>query len=689
MTWLFPFYLLGAAAVIAPILLHLRRRPPQDRVEFSSLLFLDAQTPVPVSKRRLENWLLLLLRCLALILLALMFARPFLRSESAATNLPNTATLILIDRSASMRRDDLWQRALDEAKRAANAAKITDRVALAVFDQKLTPLWTFEEDHSAPASRTTEFPARLATHAPSWGATHLDRALIDAISLFDSNTTSLKKSILLITDLQEGTHLDALRTIAWPADLRLQVHRLDPANPDNLSLALAATDVADAAPKTNPSAAQAQSSLIRVRLGNTRDSRLRDFTLAWKNGPASDSITTQLQPGTTRILTAPPNSTNATSLTLTGDKSDFDNQLFIAPPQPRTVRLHFLGDATTQNDTASPLFYLSRALQATATLAPALSVDLKLPAQNPDVIFLAGASTSIETNTALSAFLNSGGFLVQVLSSKADAALVKALTGITDLTIADDTTDDYRMLGEVNTAHPLLAPFADPRLRDFTKLRFWHHRHLTFKNGTSNKLETLASFDNGHPAILTASIGKGTLILLTSGWHPGDSQFALSTKFVPLLYGWLAAAGFHHDPAASLLVGDALPLDLASSYTITDPENKSHSLKPGQAFTATQIGLYKVQGATHTQTLAVNLPPDETRVMPLAPQKLSDFGIKLASASDLGNVPDEADQQRLSSTETEQRQQSWWWILVTLLVILLLETWLAGRRPTALQTASS
>ena len=106
MLWLFPFYLLGAVAVIAPILLHLRRRPPQDRVEFSSLLFLDAQTPVPVSKRRLENWLLLLLRCLALILLALMFARPFLRSESAASTSPDRATLILIDRSASAMRCD-------------------------------------------------------------------------------------------------------------------------------------------------------------------------------------------------------------------------------------------------------------------------------------------------------------------------------------------------------------------------------------------------------------------------------------------------------------------------------------------------------------------------------------------------------------------------------------------------------
>ncbi|MFN0077185.1 MAG: BatA domain-containing protein [Prosthecobacter sp.] len=695
MTWLFPLYLAGAAAIIAPILLHLRRRPPQDRVEFSSLLFLDAQTPVPVSKRRLENWLLLLLRCLALILLALMFARPLLRSESAAATSPDRATLILIDRSASMRRDDLWQRALDEAKRTAQSAKLTDRVALAVFDQKLTPLWTFEEDRASPASRTTEFPTRLAAHSPSWSATHLDRALIDAVALFDTNTASLKKHILLITDLQEGTHLDALRTIAWPADLRLQVHRLDPTNPDNLSLALAASESTTDTPARPDATANTQASTIRVRLANNRDSRLRDFTLAWKDAPKSDSITAQLQPGASRILTAPPNSTNAITLTLTGDTQDFDNHLYIAPPQPRTVRIHFLGDATTRDEAAAPLYYLSRALQPTTTLAPALSADQKLPAQNPDIIFLSGATTNAETNTALRDFLTQGGFLVHVIASPTDATLIKALTGLNDLTITDgDTTDDYRMLGEVNTAHPLLKPFADPRLRDFTKFRFWHHRVITLPNHKSpiinhKSLETLASFDNGHPAILTARIGKGTLILLASGWHPGDSQFALSTKFVPLLYGWLAAAGFSHDPAASLIVGDTLPLDATQSHTITDPDNKTHTLKPGQTFTTELIGLHTIESPSPSsakatagkrqQTVAVNLPPDEGRVLPLEPQKLADYGIKLASAVDLDATTASADQQRLSATETEQRQRSWWWILLGLLAVLLLETWFAGR----------
>ncbi len=658
MNWLFPLYLAGAAAIIAPILLHLRRRPPQDRVEFSSLLFLDAQTPVPVSKRRLENWLLLLLRCLALILLALMFSRPFVQSESAAAASPNHATLILLDRSASMRRGDLWKQAVAEAESQLKAAKLTDRIALAVFDRELTTVWSFEEDCNTPANRLTAAQSRLAELTPTWNATQLDRALIAAVPSFDSSTTTLKKRIHLISDLQEGTKLDALRTIAWPAELTLKVHRIDPATNDNFSIGLAAREQDGGA-----------DTLVRLRLSNTRDSALRDFTLAWQDAPKSDAITAQIPPGASRILTAPPNSTNATTLNLSGDTFDFDNSIFIAPPQPRTVRIHFLGKDATRDEASSPLYYLARALQPTDTLAPVLTADEKLPAQAPDVLFIVGDASS----AGLRDYVERGGFLVTVPS---DATLLKAVTGL-DLTITADASDEYRMLADVKTEHPLLKPFADPKLRDFTKLRFWKHRIIQGA-GDSVPLEMLAKFDNGHPAILSARIGKGTLIVLASGWHPGDSQFALSTKFVPLLYGWLAAAGFSHDPAATLLVGDTLPLDATQSHTITDPENKPHSLKPGETFTATQIGLHKVQSSVHTQLVAVNLPPDEGRVLPLEPQKLAEYGIKLASASEAIATSETTDQ-RLTATDTEQRQNLWWWFLVTLLAVLLLETALAGR----------
>ena len=152
MTWLFPLYLLGAAAIVAPILLHLRRRPPQERVEFSSLMFLEAQTPVPVRRRRLDHWLLLLLRCLALILLALMFARPLWRPAAAdrtATAAP--ATLLLLDRSASMRRGDLWAQATAQVLQRVRAAAPDERLALMAFDRRPELLWSFAEDARAAA----------------------------------------------------------------------------------------------------------------------------------------------------------------------------------------------------------------------------------------------------------------------------------------------------------------------------------------------------------------------------------------------------------------------------------------------------------------------------------------------------------------------------------------------------------
>ena len=72
MTWLFPLYLAGAAAILLPILLHLRRRPPKEKVVFSSLMFLEKSPEVLTKRNRLERLLLLTLRCLALLLLALM-----------------------------------------------------------------------------------------------------------------------------------------------------------------------------------------------------------------------------------------------------------------------------------------------------------------------------------------------------------------------------------------------------------------------------------------------------------------------------------------------------------------------------------------------------------------------------------------------------------------------------------------
>ncbi len=76
-------------------------------------MFLEKSPERLTRRTRIERWLLLLLRCLALLAFALLFARPFSRSDSVTGDaVVGTRALILVDRSASMRRDDLWQQAL-------------------------------------------------------------------------------------------------------------------------------------------------------------------------------------------------------------------------------------------------------------------------------------------------------------------------------------------------------------------------------------------------------------------------------------------------------------------------------------------------------------------------------------------------------------------------------------------------
>ena len=66
MSFLAPLFVLGALAIAAPILFHLIRRTSKEKIPFSSLMFLQPTPPRVTKKSRLENILLLLLRCAVL-----------------------------------------------------------------------------------------------------------------------------------------------------------------------------------------------------------------------------------------------------------------------------------------------------------------------------------------------------------------------------------------------------------------------------------------------------------------------------------------------------------------------------------------------------------------------------------------------------------------------------------------------
>src|SRR4029079_5395713 len=132
---LLPFYLAGLAALSLPLIFHLVRRTPRGRQDFSSLMFLAPTIPRLTRRSRLDQLLLLALRLAALALLALAFARPFLREAAslAASGIPGRRVSILIDTSASMRRSDLWSQAVRLAEKELDELNPQDEVALFGF----------------------------------------------------------------------------------------------------------------------------------------------------------------------------------------------------------------------------------------------------------------------------------------------------------------------------------------------------------------------------------------------------------------------------------------------------------------------------------------------------------------------------------------------------------------------------
>src|SRR5579863_3218730 len=142
MGFLTPWFLAGVAAVGLPIWIHLLKRHKTDPRLFPSLMFFEKREMSSVKHRRLEHILLFALRALMLILLALLFANPFIKRDPSATG-GKKILIIAVDHSFSMRAADHLSQAKDQALSLIAGLKPGDQaqvVALGGQVQALTQI---------------------------------------------------------------------------------------------------------------------------------------------------------------------------------------------------------------------------------------------------------------------------------------------------------------------------------------------------------------------------------------------------------------------------------------------------------------------------------------------------------------------------------------------------------------------
>lgn len=666
MSFLAPLYALGLLAVAAPVLFHLIRRRPKGKVPFGSLMFLSPSPPPPTNRRKLEQILLMLLRAGALVLLGLAFMRPFLRDEATADpGEPGQRVAVLIDTSASLRRGDLWAKAVAQTNAVLTATKQTDRVGVYAFDRTVRPVLTFAEaERLDPSLRLAVARDRLAKLSPTWAGTDLGRALIDGVSaVLEPGAAAGGKAgrVVLVSDLQQGAKLADLTGFEWPADVGLELRTVSD-DRGNAGVDFLA-DRADA----DRTAAAGQ---LRVRVVNDAGAKGERFKLAWDG--STDVVEAYVPPGEGRVVKVPrPASGRLPVLRLTGDAHPFDNAAYLAVPKREDSTVFYVGPDAA-NDPAGLLYFLDRAWPETPERA--VTVKAHKPGEPlawdrvkaSPLVVLAG-----ETPGDVPArYLNDGGTLAVVFTDP-KAILLAGLPSA----VEEAPSARYAMLKDIAFDHPLFAPLAGPQFGDFTKVHFWKHRRVPEAGA-----RVLARFDDGDPAVLERTVGRGRLIVFATGWQPADSQLARSSKFVPLMEALLELRGGTRAVGASYRVGDKVPLPTPGPVTVRTPDEVVVSPPVSSTtFDATdRPGVYSLETPTGPRPFAVNLDPAESLTTPLPPETLERYGCRLAPNP--GDQPRGPTEQQLRDVELERTQSIWRGLVLAALAVLIAETALAGWR---------
>ena len=707
MNFLTPLYLLGALAVAAPILLHLIRQTPRGELPFSSIMFLEPSPPKVTQRSRIDNWLLLLLRAAALALLALAFARPFWRAVAQMDlgDAEQRRVLILVDTSASLRRGDLWTEVQKRAETTLAAVRPGDPLAVFAFDTTPRAILSFAESAKLdPPARLALARGRLATLRPTWKATNLGAALAEAVAAIadgadrDAKISRVPRRIVLISDLQSGSQLEALGALAWPSDVELELQTV------NLSAGNAGIEALADAPTTGPETTTAGptpgSPMARVRVSNDIESKSEAFQVGWvdpKTKKLVAPIAAYVPPGESRVVRVPmppgnlqitAGSTASSTLQLIGDAFPFDNSAFVAVAPPTKDEIDFFGPDES-DDPNGLLYYLNRVFESTPRRTIRLGVNPTDPKRTANLIIVA-SELAPDRATQVRRQVEAGSTALIVARREGASPTLATLLGLPNAEWAEAPAGRDALLGEIAFDHPAFAPLAGPQFNDFTKIRFWKHRRSTDPAATFAGAQILARFDDGAPALVEKTVGQGRIVVLASGWSPGDSQLARSSKFVPLMTSLLDRRGAASEDAKQYRVGDRGPLsDLglelaARPVEITRPDGTTERMEAGVAAVAATDtpGVYSARVVGREggspRTFAVNLDPGESRTTPLTSEAFEQLKIRLAGGTQRARLDAEALRQ-MKTVELEGRQKLWRWIVLGVIALLIGETWLAGR----------
>ena len=228
MAFVHPAFLWALGALAIPLLIHLFQLRRFKRIDFSDVRALAEVTRQTRARRKVQHWLVLLARMLALAFLVLAFAQPYLPGADGATKAGERAVSLYIDDSFSMDGQNAQGRLLDQARKGAQDAVMAHEPTTRF--QVITSRMEGRQQILTGRDEALEAAAQADT-GPF--ATLISRVLMRQREALASSEAPVKRAFLF-TDLQRTT----TDVDAWTDDPEIPtvIVPLASNRPDNLSI---------------------------------------------------------------------------------------------------------------------------------------------------------------------------------------------------------------------------------------------------------------------------------------------------------------------------------------------------------------------------------------------------------------------------------------------------------------------
>lgn len=665
----------GVVGAAIPILIHLLTRDRVKRVAFSSIRFFLKSNRRILRRRKFREMMLLAMRVIACALLAVAFARPFVKAAEARQ--PGgvkaaTARVIVADVSASMARAGIKAQLRKEAQAAVESLSAgTDAAALITFAD-------FPTIDAPLSTDLAEVRSKVGSLAPGHGGTNIPEALRRADAEL-RRAEAPRKEIVLISDLQRTGWQDLKEDFKLSPGVKLDVRGVrGEGQGGNLAIA------GGSCPATAVQDREARE--VTVQIANYSDRPQEGVEVKFTAGGKTESRKVNLRPGGAAAATfrhvfdAPGD--NPGTVSISGDGQPGDNVFYFNTRVIPKIKVALIDGSPSAAGPSEAAFYVETAL--TLGRNPGSPFDCRvLGAQEVSAADLREVRVAIlcdvaalapDVRRALGELLRRGGGLLFLPGDAVEtktfaesfAALAPCKLGriLSGRALRGGGTG--ASLSKIDFQHPIFEIFSYPRHGDLALAKFQRYWEVT----DSQLSAVPARFDDNRPALVLKEIDGGISMLLASCVGESWTDLPRQATFLPLLWQGLKYLAARTEQATAYTVGDSLPVP--KDHHLKGPDGQTAE----RSIPAAAPGFYTLIGPSGQTVLtyAVNRNPAESAPGTVAAEEIVAAVVSTAQAgTPAGQVgPEDARKQK--------DDQGLWSYLLAAIAVLLAGELLLGNR---------